>query len=520
MELTDILKASLKESQREQANKLVKRKHAILVEKAGKGKTYTVLSAFAYHYIKGNIKNILVLTPRNAFERRVWKLETSKMTNLKSIDIETLQDKVGNNPAKLKHYLDEYQVIYGKHTHIYKVYELILKILINQPKNALVLDEIHAFRNPVAKLHLTMVTIVCKAQAVWGLTATPLSKDMDDVYSVINLVKPWYLGSKEEFKRNYCKIEKQVIGRYPNGVLKYKENIVGIVNEFLLQQKMDGIVIKGASQMNVKWNYVPYSMSSEEKYIYKKIAKGVFAARFEQIEEAAEWFKAVMQAEDENMTRVPIKETKRHSSRFLYLQYAADGVLSKDGMIGQTAGQKISTFASIIELIASKGQSAIVYFSYYAPMHVFERVLRRRLGDRVKIVHSTGKKGLKPGDISEAAVAQKPHIVLATKSGSESDSFYYINNVVLFHNPTTPETFTQIVGRITRINSKFPDDLNVYLSKVENVDFYKLAKVTYKATQMEIVVNEENNIPPHFKDIYRDSTSVNMIKKYLLWDFQ
>lgn len=71
MELRDILKTPLTQAQKDQANALIKRRHAILVEKAGKGKTYTVLAAFSYLFSQKKSPTLLVLTPRNGYEGSV-----------------------------------------------------------------------------------------------------------------------------------------------------------------------------------------------------------------------------------------------------------------------------------------------------------------------------------------------------------------------------------------------------------------------------------------------------------------
>ena len=91
---------------------------------------------------------------------------------------------------------------------------------------------------------------------------------------------------------------------------------------------------------------------------------------------------------------------------------------------------------------------------------------------------------------------------------------------MLFHIPTTPETFTQIVGRITRINTLFKDNIHVHLARSFNIDHYKLAKVSHKSYQMEIVTKEEQNIPPNLKEEFKDANAIQLIKKFLLWELK
>ena len=139
-------------------------------------------------------------------------------------------------------------------------------------------------------------------------------------------------------------------------------------------------------------------------------------------------------------------------------------------------------------------------------------------GLKCRLLETTGEKTFKPDEISEQKVKQVPHFILTTKAGSASVSYYYINNVIMFHIPTTPETFSQTIGRISRVNTIHRGNLQAWVFRSENIDLYKLATVSHKAVQAEILTNNEQNIPPDYKQEFSSADNIKLMKKLLLWE--
>lgn len=206
-----------------------------------------------------------------------------------------------------------------------------------------------------------------------------------------------------------------------------------------------------------------------------------------------------------------------HSSRFIYLQYAADGIIKDDGKLGKLSSSKHLMLLDLVSKIVEKRQSVLMYFSYYASLQTFEYQLNRMFAGKIRILKSTGKDSLDSNQIDEKMVSKIPHIILSTKAGSESVSYYYINNVIFANCPTVPDTMTQMVGRITRINTLYPDDLNVFIPRCPNVDDYKLLVVSHKTSLMEAVSEAEGNIPDVFKSVKWTSGHLKKYKNELLW---
>ena len=106
------------ENQVYNVKRLIHKRRCILSDKCGGGKTASVLFAFSFLKEKGLMSNLLVLTPLSAFEKEVWKKDIVKFTTLTFISIDNLYKLVGNSEQKLNKALVQYDVVYGKHTHV------------------------------------------------------------------------------------------------------------------------------------------------------------------------------------------------------------------------------------------------------------------------------------------------------------------------------------------------------------------------------------------------------------------
>lgn len=70
-----------------------------------------------------------------------------------------------------------------------------------------IVDEAHNIRNSNALLHNAVRTIVAEHRLL--LTGTPVQNSVNDIYALMNYLMPGYLGSAEDFRRNFAKpIEK------------------------------------------------------------------------------------------------------------------------------------------------------------------------------------------------------------------------------------------------------------------------------------------------------------------------
>ena len=503
---------NLFENQKNNIRRLVSMQRALLTDRVGSGKTLSVLYSFAYRLEKGLNHVLLVLTPLNAYEKKVWAKDVDKFTRLQSISLDDLVDRLGRG-ANLSTLLHDYPIVYGKHTQVKTQSELI-RMICSYDKTLLCIDEVHAFKNPQSKQSKALDFCMANCKSVWGVTGTTLSRSLEDTYNIINLISKWYLGGFLTFRKTYCKTITKIVGRDNFGNLKKVEEIVGIKNPDEFRKKIEPLVISGESFLNVNFHYVDYEMSVSEQSLYTLIANGIAL----ECKDDETWLNKILTSNG-NVKPSPVRKIKdinAYASRFIYLQSAADGVLSAQGTQDRDCGTKVNKLVTLVSDIVAKRQSVIIYFDYLCGLDVVENRLKE-LNLNATILRSTGSDVIKDGVVTESGAREKPYIILGTRASSESVSYYFINNVVFFHVPTVPHVFVQLVGRITRKNTLYPDDLHCYIFRSENIDLYKMIMVSAKCAVMEITQGEELNLPPDYKKVINEEQTLDIVRKILLW---
>ena len=495
---------TLFDNQKANIKRLVTMKRALLTDRVGSGKSLSTLYSFCYLKEKGWADRMIVFTPLNAYTKKVWQKDIDKFTKLKAIDFE----EVNKKPDL---FVDN-DVCYCKHTHLKQDYELLRRLCSNG-KTLVVVDEIHAFKNPKSQLTQALRFCIENTELFWGITGTTLSRSLEDTYNIINLIKPWYLGGFLQFRDRYCTTVKKIIGRNPDRSYKYAIEITGIKDPEAFRQKIQPLVITGESFLTVNFKYVDYVPSEQEQFIYRRIADGITM----EAEDDDSWLQTVLTEENVYPPEVHhIKDINAHSSRFIYLQSAADGVLTEQGTQDCVTGTKMDRLVELIKEIVGKRQSVIVYFDYLCSLEAAEKRFKE-LDLDVTFLRSTGSDVIKDGVVTEEGAKKHPYVIFGTRASSESVSYYFMNNVVFFHIPTVPHVFVQLVGRITRKNTLYPNDLNCYIFRSDNIDLYKLIMVSAKCAQMEITQGEELNMPPDYKQTINETQTLDYVRKILLW---
>lgn len=80
-------------------------------------------------------------------------------------------------------------------------YELLLTFKIKRQFELMILDEVHRTRHWQTKTSKAVANIA--ARRVIGLSGTPITNKLEDLYNVADQIKPAYFGTMREFKRKY-----------------------------------------------------------------------------------------------------------------------------------------------------------------------------------------------------------------------------------------------------------------------------------------------------------------------------
>lgn len=482
--------------------------------------TPTILYSFAYLYAKRVVDGLVVFTPRNAHEKEVWKPQIQQFTNFKCINFEDVE-KQYEQGRQVSNILKGYQIVYCKHTNFKGNYPLCVEILDYFQRALTVVDEVHYFRNPTSELSVKASMGLTHTYALWGITATDLSRNSMDTYNLINFVRPGKLGTKWDFMNRFCITKEKVIGRLPGGKLKKAKEAVGFKSIEDFREFLSDTLVIGTRTVDVHIHEVPYTLNERERNLYSKIAGG-FCMDLELDDE--NWLQSILKRDDiiESSVR-SIKDVERHSSRYIYLQSVVDGALNSDGTFGLNPGSKSEALLNLIQQIAVKGESALVFFDYYVSLDNIEYQLKMsgikdNKGRPIKLIETSGRKAQKANFITKSMCDLNSYFVLCSRASSESENFPFINNVILYNIPTTPITYLQFIGRITRRNTLYPGNLHVWMLLSDNIDMYKLTVIGHKMHQMKATTyNLDGTFPQKYMQPVDNVKQLDNAKKHLLW---
>lgn len=379
----------------------------------------------------------------------------------------------------------------------------------------------HYFRNPASELSVKASMGLTHTYALWGITATDLSRNSMDTYNIINFVRPGKLGTKWDFMNRFCITKEKVIGRLPGGKLKKAKEVVGFKSISEFREYLSDTLVIGTRTVDVHIHEVPYTLNERERNLYSKIAGG-FCMDLELDDE--NWLQSILRRDEiiESSVR-SIKDVERHSSRYIYLQSVVDGAMNSDGTFGLNPGSKSEALLNLVKQIAERGESALIFFDYYVSLDNIEYQLKisgikDAKGRPIKLIETSGRKAQKANFITKSMCDLNSYFVLCSRASSESENFPFINNVIFYNIPTTPITYLQFIGRITRRNTLYPGNLHVWMLLSENIDLYKLTVIGHKMHQMKATTyNLDGTFPQKYMQPVDNAKQLDNAKKHLLW---
>lgn len=486
----------------------------------------TVCCLYSYSYLRSrnSVDLMVVFTPLNAYTKEIWLKDAQKFTNLRCLSIDELKKRVSSGQS-VEEAISDVDVLYGKHTHCKTDYALLrdLYLLGSKKRILTTLDECHAFRHPKTDLATTMGLLLRNTYALWGITATILSKNCIDTYHIINFVYPRFFRSIRGFQNQFCRMESKIIGRNPDGSFKKVYTIVDYKDPKALMDYCSSVLVVGSPPVEAHVHMVPYTMSDEESDLYARVANGIMLSGADD-EDDASWLKRALSRDDILSRDVKsVKDLERHSSRFIYLQAVTDGCLNDDGTFGVKGGNKVKALIDLCRDIASRNESALIYADYYTTVDVLLHHLRRSgikdsNGKDIVVVEQSSRVGLKKNQVTESMCSLRSYFIIMTRSATESANFTFLNNAILFDIPVVPISVIQFVGRITRRSSKFLGNLHAwYFRNGRDISEYKLRLVGFKTYMQERISFEVPNFPREYVKAMTDGEHLKMAKRVLLW---
>lgn len=112
----------------------------------------------------------------------------------------------------------------------------------------------------------------------------------------------------------------------------------------------------------------------------------------------------------------------------------------------------------------------------------------------------------------------KSDIVLITSAGTESINLQLCDTILLYDAPFSIKTFIQLVGRITRVDTKYSEQFIHFIEASGTVDTYKRLMITMHGDIINRLFGEVETLPLNLVTI--DERTQSKLRNKLLWSFK
>lgn len=450
--------------QLETAKKVIQEMHgrAILADEVGLGKTIEAGLIIKEYMVRGLAKKVLILVPASLVVQ--WARELNQKFGIPAV-------------AQKKEYMwKQYDIVIASIDTAKR--EPHRQHVLDQDYDMLIIDEAHKLKNKNTKNYQFIKEIRKKYCLL--LTATPIQNDMDELYNLITLLKPGYLGQTADFQKNYVEGKRQAR------------------NSEVLQEELKDVMIRnkrsdgGLSFTKRIVETVPVQLSEDEWQLYE----GVTSFVKEQYQDSV--FK--------NPLALITLQREVCSSRYA----AFDTLVNMHNKLPEDspARQRILELAELIRRIQKNSkaektleliqecQDKVIIFTEYRKTQEYLHHFLAEHGISSVLFRGGFKRNKK--DWMTELFQNRTQVLIATEAGGEGINLQFCNRIINFDLPWNPMRVEQRIGRIHRLGQE--RDVYIYnLSTTNTIEEHILNLLYEKINLFEMVIGELDTIVEQMK---------------------
>jgi SNF2 family DNA or RNA helicase len=418
-----LIKAELFPYQKEGVEFVLFKKAAIIADEMGLGKTIQAAAAAVLKKQVFGFTKTLVVCP--ATLKSQWKNEIEKFTNEKALIVN------GTPKEREAQYLDNAYFFYIVN------YETILRdsLAINKAGiDFLILDEAQRIKNYETKTSSSIKRLLAKHTLV--ITGTPIENRLIDIFSIISVLDPYFLGPLWEFSYQHCLFDPEKTNK-----------INGYFNLQALNERLSDILIRREKKdvldqlPHVQQFDIPVVLSPAQAEYHASYARGI----------AAILKKKFLTAYDMQKLQL-LLANMRMVCDSTYLVDEETNVSPKMDELERILFEQFDL---------GKTSRKIIIFSEWIKVHkLIGRLLRK---NKIGFTELNGKVPVK----SRAALIKKFEndpkckIFLSTQAGGAGLNLQVADTLINFELPWNPAKKNQRIGRIDRIGQR-SNNLTIY----------------------------------------------------------
>lgn len=434
------------------------RGRAILADEVGLGKTIEAGLIMKEYMVRGLATKILILVPASLVIQ--WTKELNQKFGIPAVG------------QKKEYMWRQYDVVVAsidtakRDPHRRHVLDIEYDMLI--------IDEAHKLKNKRTRNYQFVKEI--KKKYCLLLTATPIQNEMDELYNLINLLKPGHLGHTSSFSSNYVEGKRQA---------KNNQQLKGEIEKVMIRNKRSDGGIQFTSR-NVK--SIPIELSSEEMALYEGVSRFVR----EHYRSGLGGFNSLalitLQREVCSSREAAFMTLYNMFQRMSEDAPQRSVILQLVEMIKQI--QNHSKAAKTVELLQEINDKAIIFTEYRATQNYLQKYLSEH---GITSVPFRGGFKRSKKDWMTDLFQNRAQVLIATEAGGEGINLQFCNQVINYDLPWNPMRVEQRIGRVHRLGQK--RDVHIYnLSTVGTIEQHILQLLYEKIDLFEMVIGELDDI--------------------------
>ena len=471
----------LMQEQNEMIDFAIKRPYAVISGQTGLGKTYTAVTLAVHLMLKHKNLFTIIFAPPKAIMS--FEKELSEKLGVSYSIIST--EKTINNPKA--------RIIVISYTKITESQKILYTLAQRKWKMLCICDEAHQLQNKSSGIYTKFLNIRKFFSILYFLTATSCKNNIEGLYWMITLLNPNIFGSWSSFRYKYLIINKKKITqttRSRNKIQRTIEEITGYKNLEELQGILNNIVIVRQKEYKLQFTYHTCELNDYEKELYLKASMGT------ESENAKDFW----------------------SVRLRDITMCVDNIF-EDTKKREKISNKERLLLKVLLSNLRAGKPSLIYCGY---VEVLERlkslieVFKKELNVSEILVIKGGVSMKERKRIQNEISVDKPCLI--TSAGGESVNLQKANSIIFYDLPYDISAIMQVIGRITRVDTKYDKQYIEIVEAFGTTDTYKRLCMEKNMKLVESLFGKMNTLP--YTTYNNEQKFMGILRRTLLWAFK
>ncbi|PAD22197.1 DEAD/DEAH box helicase [Terribacillus saccharophilus] len=449
---------------------------AILADEVGLGKTIEAGLVLKELMIRGLVKKVLLLVPASLVNQ--WVNELNSKFHIPAA-------------SQRKQYVWEHYDVIVSSIDLAKR-SPHREIILEQDYDFVLIDEAHKLKNSQTKNYAFIQSL--KKKYCLLLTATPVQNKLSDIYNLVSLLKPGYLGSYKQFKDTYGDDRRDA---------EEHHYLKELIRKVMVRNRREETGLQWTKR---KVETIWIDFTEQERQVYENMQDSTSAAAtFAKITLLRELCSS-REAAYLSMKKM-VEENPETGNAYLPVMKEIEKL------------PQHSKALKVVELIkaAPPGEKFIIFTEYRATQFYLQWTLKQH--DISSVPFRGGFKAGKK-DWMRELFEKHAQVLIATEAGGEGINLQFCSNMINYDLPWNPMRLEQRIGRIHRFGQK--KDVQIYNFAVRNTLEAHILELLYKKINLfeRVIGNldhilaelQVSDVEKEIKRIFADSRSEGEIK--------